>query len=155
MSNKIIIFSEFSEFCKIIYREVQQYNPLIIIGETPHNKRQEIIDLFNHNLEHKILILSSAGQYGLNVQVANIVIHADQPWSVKGKIQREGRVHRKGQTASSVLVYNLLAGPIDLYIKKLLEKKFKISDDVLDEGDVISSQAEIQEALALEPVFVE
>lgn len=149
---KTIIFTEFKEMANIIHREI---GGQLITGDIKNEDRQPILDKFKDD-DVPVLVMTSAGEYGLNIQAASCVIHFDQPWSVKGKIQREGRAHRRGQTAESVLVYNLLAqGSVDYHIKKLLEKKLKISDDVLDEGDVISSQAEIQEALALEPIFVE
>ena len=95
MKNKVIIFSEFAECCKVLHRELFQYNPLMIIGETPDKERQKIVWKFNKENEYKILIMSSAGRWGLNLQEsASVVINYDIPFSVSKLTQRIGRVHR-------------------------------------------------------------
>jgi SNF2 family DNA or RNA helicase len=132
---KVIIFSEFAQMCLILKRELFKYNPLIIIGDTPNNEREKIVDQFNNDDEHKILILSNAGQFGLNLQSkATTIIHFDLPWSIAKVEQREGRAHRYGQK-ETVLVYNLIAEKtIDEYVLKTLHNKAKLSANVL--GDV-------------------
>jgi SNF2 family DNA or RNA helicase len=97
-----------------------------------NSKRQALLDEFNTG-EKQILIMTSAGQYGLNIQSASVIIHYDLPWSISRTLQREGRAHRKGQT-ENVLVYSLLGrGTIDEYISKKLLKKKDISDRILIE----------------------
>lgn len=147
---KTIIFTEFKEMAKILHRE---FGGHIITGDVENEKRQPILDQFAVD-DSKILVMNNAGEYGLNVQAASVVIHYDQPLSVRGKIQREGRAHRKDQKAESVLVYNLLAqGSIDMHIKKLLEKKAATSNDVLEDVPVIQDRNEIERALAIDPDY--
>ena len=75
--------------------------------------------------------MTSAGQFGLNVQRASIIFHYDQEWSLSKMQQREGRAHRIGQK-DKVMVYNLLAkGTVDYYVKKVLHAKAELSDEVL------------------------
>lgn len=146
--DKAIVFSRFSEMCKILGRELKEYNPLIIIGETSNEERHKIIDAFNTDDEHKILVLSSAGQYGLNIQRANILFHYDQEWSLAKMVQREGRAHRIGQK-KVVQVFNLLArGTMDMYVKKTLHGKAELSEGLL--GNRLSTMEEIKEALMYE-----
>lgn len=145
---KVIIFSEFSEMCKILYRELQKYKPLMIIGETPNKNRQEIVKKFNIDTENKILIMSNAGSYGLNLQAASIIIHYDNPWSLAKVLQREGRAHRYGQK-DTVMVYNLLAkGTLDYYVQKVLHGKAELSSQLL--GDKPISIDDIKEMLSYE-----
>ncbi len=140
---KIIIFSEFSEMCKILHREIP--NSLMLIGETPDKERRELICEFSEGNQKNILILSSAGQFGLNLQCADVLINYDQAWSLAKMLQREGRAHRIGQK-KSVLVYNLLAkGTVDYYVKKVLHAKAELSNQVL--GDTPISMEQIQEML--------
>lgn len=129
---QIIIFSELSEMCKILNRELCMYSPLMIIGETSDVKRQEIVRQFN-NGESKILILSSAGQFGLNLQASDTIINYDLPLSIAKFEQRIGRAHRIGQK-NSVMVYSLLGkGTADMAIKRIIYAKRKLSDDLLGE----------------------
>lgn len=140
---KIIIFSEFSEMVKILKREIDR--SVAIYGEIDNQARQVIVEKFNTDPECKILILSAAGQFGLNLQAAEVVIHYDQPFSYAKLIQREGRAHRMGQK-NTVLIYNLLTA-IDNKIKKIIDNKVKLSGEVL--GDTPPNMAEIREMLTV------
>lgn len=136
MQNKVIIFSEFSEMCKILKRELSQYNPSIIIGETSSKDRQEAVERFNKDQDCKVLIMSSAGAYGLNLQAANVVIHFDQAWSIAKTEQREGRALRIGQK-QKVLIYNLLGiKTVDYHLKKIIKTKKSLSEDILTMDDL-------------------
>lgn len=146
MSRKIIIFSEFSEMCKILHREIP--NSLMIIGATPNEKRREIVEEFNTDPTKKVLVLSSASQYGLNLQVADTLIHYDQPWSLAKSLQRDGRAHRIGQK-NKVQIINLLSrGTVDYYVKKVLHGKAELSNAVL--GDAPITMTDITQMLKYE-----
>lgn len=145
-SQKILIFSEFSEMCKILYRELVSYNPVMIIGEVPNEKRQVILDEFNSNPASRICILSSAGQYGLNITSAEIVINYDLPFSLSKLEQRIGRAHRIGQK-HNVMVYNLLGqATADMAIKKVIYRKSQLSGHLL--GDIPITIEDVKEMLS-------
>ena len=75
--------------------------------------------------------MSSAGQYGLNLQAAEALIHFDQTWSLAKMTQREGRAARMGQQ-KAVLVYHLIARKsMDEYVRRVLRKKQEVADRVL------------------------
>lgn len=130
--SKIIIFSEFAQMCKIIQRELSQdYPTLMIIGATPTEERNEIVNQFNTSPTYNILVMSSAGAYGLNLQAADTVIHYDLPWSVAKYEQRAARSHRQGQK-NTVFEYSLIANKtVDGYVKKKLNGKQLISDKLM------------------------
>ena len=139
---KAIIFTFFSSMANILERELKEWTPLKITGEV--KQREDIVKKFNEDSENRILVMTSAGQYGLNIQAASVVIHYDQEWSLAKMSQREGRAHRIGQK-NTVLVYNLLAkGTVDEYISRVLRKKQQLSRDIL--GDGIGAE-EIKEIL--------
>ena len=146
--NKVILFSEFAEFCKILHRELVNYQPAMVIGETSLHKREEELMRFKTDPNCRVLISSSAGAFGLNLTEANYILHADQPWSLAKKQQREGRAHRMGQK-KSVQIFNLLAEKtVDYYIKKVLHDKAGISAKVL--GDDKITMNAIKEILQYE-----
>ena len=110
--------------------------------------REEIIEKFNKDSVNRVLVMTSAGQYGLNIQAASVVIHYDQEWSLAKMQQRDGRAHRIGQK-DSVLVYNLLAkGTVDYYVKKVIHAKAELSNQIL--GDAPISMGDIREMLKYE-----
>ena len=128
---KAIIFTFFSKMADILERELAVYKPLKITGSVNH--REDIIEEFNNNASRQILLMTSAGQYGLNIQIASVVIHYDNEWSIAKMEQREGRAHRINQK-NNVLVYHLIARKtMDEYIKKVLYKKQKLANQLLGE----------------------
>lgn len=132
-SEKIVIFSEFSQMCDILEAELSAYQPLKITGDVPGGQRDIILSRFKTDSRYRILISSSAGQYGLNLPEANVLIHYDLPFSIAKILQRVGRVYRLGQQKTT-LIYTLLAkGTVDFHVRKLLKKKQEVSAFLLDD----------------------
>ena len=145
---KAIIFSEFAQMCKILKRELIEYNPVMIIGETPNETRQPLLDKFNADPTCKLCLMSSAGTYGLNVTAASIVVNYDLPFSLSKLEQRIGRAHRIGQK-NKVQIFNLLGkGTADMAIKKIIHSKAELSNQLLDTP--IISMVELKEMLTYE-----
>lgn len=144
---KAIVFTQFAEMADILERELAEYKPLKISGSIKE-EYSDVVKQFNDIEDHKVLVMTSAGQFGLNIQRASVIFHYDQEWSLAKMQQRDGRAHRFGQK-DSVLVYNLLAkGTVDYYVKKIIHAKAELSNQVL--GDVPISMGDIQEMLKYE-----
>lgn len=127
---KALIFTQFSSMADILERELADYQALKITGKIKE-EYNEVVKKFNTNDDNRILILTSAGQYGLNIQSASVIFHYDQEWSIAKMEQRIGRAYRIGQK-NTVLVYNLLAkGTVDYYVKKILNQKTELSNQLL------------------------
>jgi len=133
---KAIIFSEFKEMTKIIHSNLSSYNSLLYTGDTSKEEREEIVKKFNNDEKYKILVMSPAGGFGLNLQRANYIIHYDLPWSLAKVEQREGRAHRIGQKNKLTIFKLVVKNTIDEYIIKVLHKKQKISDDLLEKKKI-------------------
>ena len=132
---KVIIFTQFAQMADILERDLSDYKPLKISG-TIKEEYKDVVDKFNKDEECKILIMTSAGQFGLNIQRASIIFHYDQEWSLAKMQQREGRAHRYGQK-DTVMVYNLLAkGTLDYYVQKVLHKKAELSASILGDTPI-------------------
>lgn len=141
---KAIVFTQFAEMADILERELAEWKPLKISGKIKEEYR-DVVARFNEVDDHKVLVMTSAGQFGLNIQRASVIFHYDQEWSLAKMQQREGRAHRYGQK-DTVLVYNLLAkGTVDYYVKKVLHAKAELSNQIL--GDTPISMDQIQEML--------
>ncbi len=137
MKDKAIIFTEFKQMAEILYRELSEYHPLLYTGDTSNEERNETVKKFNENEKNLLLIMTSAGSFGLNLQRAKYVIHFDSPWSIAKVEQREGRVHRINQQ-NNVTIFNLLiSNSIDEYVLKVLHKKQKISKELLNDSEEI------------------
>lgn len=133
---KAIIFTVFKEMALILMRELAEYNPVLIAGGVDEDQREINRKQFNEDDTHRLLIMTSAGSMGLNLQRASAVIHYDVPQSVREAEQREDRAHRQGQTGN-VTVYNMLVqDSIDERSFARLQKKKETSIDVLGDEQV-------------------
>lgn len=81
---------------------------VIVGGQDPAERKREI-DKFRQpgHLGKRVLVSSSAGGEGINLQVARRLIHFDLPWNPMVLEQRIGRVHRIG-TIDTVIVHTIL-----------------------------------------------
>ena len=129
---KALIFTQFVEMAEILMRELSEYQPLLIAGKVDTETRKNNVDTFQNEEENKIMIMTEAGGFGLNLQRANYVIHYDLPWSIAKMEQREGRVHRIGQKTNVTIFRLITEKTIDEYILKVLFKKQKMSEEILD-----------------------
>lgn len=79
-----------------------------ITGETPKEKRLELVRAFNNDATPVFLISLKAGGTGLNLTGADVVIHYDPWWNVAAQNQATDRAYRIGQE-KVVSVYKLVA----------------------------------------------
>lgn len=132
---KAIIFTQFSEMLTVLAMEFRDLKPLTIYGDVKPLDRAIKVKEFNDNPDRRVIIMTEAGAYGLNMQSATYVIHYDAPWSIAKLMQREDRAHRHGQT-KPVTVYNLIAkNTIDEYVMKVLHNKQKVSVNILQDAE--------------------
>ena len=80
------------------------------------------------------LISLKAGNTGLNLVGASVVVHADPWWNAAAQNQATDRAHRIGQT-QDVNVYQIVAkDTIEERILKLQEKKNQFTDGTASGG---------------------
>ena len=107
---KALIFSQFTSFLDLIAErfDAQGLRYYTITGSTPKKKRLELVDQFNADDTPAFLISLKAGNTGLNLTGASVVIHADPWWNAAAQDQATDRAHRIGQT-EDVNVYQVVA----------------------------------------------
>ena len=136
--DKAIIFTQFAEMLNILATELSEYNPVCVYGDVNPRKRMEAVMKLKEDPKCKVILMTEAGAYGLNIQHATYVIHYDSPWSIAKLMQREDRSHRIGQ-GKPVTVYNLVAkNSIDEYVAKVLHKKQKTSVQLMKDFERLS-----------------
>lgn len=92
----------------------------------------ELVDEFNGNDVPVFLISLKAGNTGLNLVGASVVVHADPWWNAAAQNQATDRAHRIGQT-QDVNVYQIVAkDTIEERILKLQEKKNELARQFTD-----------------------
>lgn len=129
-----LIFSQFTSMLDIIEKELDKegFEYFKITGQTPSDKRQEMVNAFNHGDKDCFLISLKAGGTGLNLTGADTVILCDLWWNPAVEMQAIGRSHRIGQT-KQVDVYRLITlGTIEEKIQELQESKKELFNTVLE-----------------------
>lgn len=141
---KIIVFSEWTKVTDLCINALKKYNPLSITGETGDADRIQIKDVFQNNLDAKIIIgTTGAMGTGLTLTAAEVVIFMDEPWTDGQKEQAVDRAHRIG-TKNTVNVHTLICkNTIDEKIHMIVNTKKDISDLMVDNNVKNSNLARI------------
>ncbi|AIC91418.1 DEAD/DEAH box helicase [Bifidobacterium coryneforme] len=107
---KMLIFSQFTSYLDLIAQRLRGlgvgYD--MITGATSKKQRLELVDRFNQDQTPVFLISLKAGNTGLNLTGACVVVHADPWWNAAAQEQANDRAHRIGQV-QDVNVYQIVA----------------------------------------------
>lgn len=104
---RVVLFTRFTKVAEFAYRRLTRFRPNLITGGTSNAERSLIRRRFSsqHGVG-SLLIGTEAIAYGLNLQEASVAGNLDLPWNSARLRQRVGRIARRGQRRSSVLVLN-------------------------------------------------
>lgn len=141
---KVLVFCSFIEPLETMRKHFGD-QAVMITGKTPVAERGNIVNAFQTDKNVKVFLggIKSAG-VGITLTAASNVIFLDYSWNPADHQQAQDRVHRPGQVASAVNIYQLEAiGTIDEDLKDILEHKQGIFDQVIDGkvGETMASDA--------------
>lgn len=104
-----VIFTEYADCAEWIADclTAQGYPARTYSGRQSHAERDEIREAFMSG-GFQVIVSTDAGNEGIDLQVAHVLVNYDIPWSLVRLEQRMGRIHRVGQTRD-VRLYNLVA----------------------------------------------
>lgn len=105
-----------------------------IDGSVPPAKRMALVDRFQTDDTCRIAVLQTqAAGEGITLTASSHVVFIELDWTPAAMEQAEGRSHRMGQTADTVLVHYLVyPESMDAHIAELLERKKAIATAALD-----------------------
>lgn len=109
-TDKVIVFTESLTFISLIspflLKEGISFN--IISGEDNSEKR-ELKKLAFANGNTRVLLMTAAGEAGINLQAADVVVNMDFPWNPERLRQRVGRLRpHLGGAGRTIRVINIL-----------------------------------------------
>jgi SNF2 family DNA or RNA helicase len=128
---KILLFSQFTQMLSLIEPVLKDLKiPFLkLTGKTRH--RDEVIQQFQSGQAPVFLISLKAGGVGLNLTMADTVIHYDPWWNPQVENQATDRAHRIGQD-KTVFVYKLItSGTIEEKMAALQQDKRSLFDATL------------------------
>ena len=138
---KVCIFSRYIPMQKIIAERLEQmkarkeYDFLEysqIYGAISDQKRAEILERYNNTPEQRVLLLSDAGEAGLNLSTTKYMIEFELADSAAKQTQRHGRIQRADSIHKNVIVYQLIANEsYDEIAKLIVDKKEQYRKSIL------------------------
>lgn len=126
-----------------------------VYGDTPADERQTIVDAFQAGKLKGVAMTIQAGGVGLTLTRASTVLFVDLDWTPGNNIQAEDRVHRIGQTATSIQIVRMVSDhPLDLHVLNLLSIKEELVKKAIENVAKFQETkraftAETQEELAM------
>ena len=130
---RVLVFSQFTSMLSLIEHELDKANIAYVTLTGDTNDRETPIRRFQEGQVPVFLISLKAGGVGLNLTMADTVIHYDPWWNPAVENQATDRAHRLGQN-KPVFVYKLIvSGSIEEKILALQERKAELAAGILSE----------------------
>lgn len=111
---RILVFTSFATVARALISDLRAAGIRVgeILGGGGAKRDRYIEDFRNSKLD--VMVATAAGERGLNLQTATMLIHYDLPWTPDSVIQRTGRIDRIGSTAKQIRVLiPVMAGTIE------------------------------------------
>lgn len=104
-----VVFTEYADTADWLVQRLNHagYTARRYSGRDSHPVRDNTRDAFARR-DFQILVSTDAGNEGIDLQTAHVLVNYDIPWSLVRLEQRMGRIHRVGQPRD-VELYNLIA----------------------------------------------
>lgn len=133
--SKAIVWCRFTKDIHNIMDHFSKYNPVALHGATKND--QEVIDTFQNDESCKLIVCQIQKSEGFTLTKASYSIFYSQDYSLKNRIQAEGRNYRKGSEIHNKITYiSILAkGTIDEIIEEALMGKNELSETILNIKD--------------------
>ncbi|MFW5777216.1 MAG: DEAD/DEAH box helicase, partial [Spirochaetota bacterium] len=136
---KALVFTQYAQMGELLVKMLESKLDLpclFLHGGSTRGQRDEMIDAFQNDAEHRVMILSiRAGGVGLNLTAANHVIHYDLWWNPAVENQATDRAFRIGQR-KDVTVYRLVTrGTFEERINDMIEAKQQLADLTVAQGE--------------------
>jgi len=130
--HKIVVFSQFVPVVNLIQEELSSLGipTLVYHGQLSGDERTKHLRQFIEQTEYRVLASTDAGQFGLNLQAADVVVNYDLPWNPARLQQRIARLHRIGQANKVLAVNFVVKGTVEEHVRDVLERKRKLFRDV-------------------------
>ena len=106
---QLVVFTEYADTADWLVRRFEDagFTAKRYSGRDDHVERARIQWDFKEG-RFEVIVSTDAGNEGIDLQTAHVLVNWDIPWSLVRLEQRMGRIHRIGQT-SKVWFYNLVA----------------------------------------------
>lgn len=133
---KIVIFCFFEEVISLLHKWLGCHPEAMISGEVPARVRIDRINAFNEGKLGRILVSTDAGNAGVNITGANLIIHYDQIFNDQNMEQRADRLHRIGQEDIVTVMHLMCMDSIDYGTFQLNKQEHAVFEEVVEGAEV-------------------
>lgn len=130
---KIVVMCYHQDVAEAIYKHFEARGAVLIHGNVPPMRRQELVDAFQTDPGVRVLVgtIGAAG-VGFTMTAADLMIFVERCWVPGDVSQAEDRIHRIGQLRKVLYKHLVLEGSLAERQVAALVRKQNISDLVLD-----------------------
>ena len=131
-TDKVVCFCHHREVAKQIHQAFKEES-VMLIGETPSDQRQGIVDEFQTRKEVRLFVgnIQAAG-IGISLTAASHVVFAEISW-VPGEMEQcEDRCHRIGTVDSVLYQFLVMAASVDAAIAMTYVSKQDVIERAVD-----------------------
>jgi SNF2 family DNA or RNA helicase len=148
--HKILIFSQYVRFLKLIRRRLDELGLEYSYIDGQTRNRMEEVDKFQMEPDVKIFLLSlKAGGFGLNLTAADYIFILDPWWNPAVENQAIDRAYRIGQD-KNIFVYRFITtSSIEEKIIDIQKNKLKLSETILPEDSELLKNLSRDDVLGL------
>ncbi len=149
---KAVVFSQWEKMTQMVEKRLREMGLgfVRLHGGVPTAKRGELMDKFQEDDAVQVFISTDAGGVGLNLQSGSALINLDVPWNPAVLEQRNGRIHRLGQTRKVQIITMVAADSYEEEVLALAGTKQNLFDNVIKDDateDVIGVSKKLLETL--------
>ena len=149
---KVVIFSQWRMMTQMVESRLRQMDIgyVSLHGSVPTARRGDLMDAFQNDDSVQVFLSTDAGGLGLNLQAGSVLVNLDVPWNPAVLEQRNGRIHRLGQTKTVQLITMVAADSYEEHVLSLVQSKQDLFDNVIAEDgdqDVVGVSKKLLETL--------
>ena len=132
---KIVIFAHHRDVVARLQDGLKRFRPVILVGGMGPQARQDSIDAFQDDSSVRVFIgnIQAAGTGITLAPASSVCLFAELSWVPAEISQCEDRLHRIGTLDSVTVQHLVLAGSLDAIMVRVLIRKQRILDAVLQD----------------------
>ena len=141
VDNKLVIFAHYKNTVEWYMSRLmaEGYTVDKIVGSTSSKERYSIVQNFLGEDDPVCVIVSEAGNEGIDLYRASYGIVAERAWNPGKEEQFEGRLHRQGQKNAVTIYYPVITGTFDEDHHMLIEQKREVFKTLMGGSDVTTN----------------
>ncbi len=135
---KVIIWTSFVDNISKLKLKYKRYGALMLHGGMKISDRNKVVDWFQNDSSHKVLIANpAAAKEGLTLTAANHAIYLDRNFNVVDFLQSQDRIHRLSQKKECFVYIIIAKNTVDEFIENLLSKKTGVAQFIQGDSEEI------------------